>query len=220
MKKVIWSLFLALSLVFVASCGSGEKPDDVIFGIDVSHYQGDINWDRVVNSKHPVEFAIVRATMGKDRKDKKYDYNTEGARDRGLVVGAYHYYDPNENSRLQAENFLQTVKLYRGDMRPIVDAGHVSVYTLGEELKDCLDVIEAAYRVKPIICTTLGSWQEYLQKDDTMFADYPLWIVASCDENGSLKAPSFADIFQVTKRGVLDVGHNSALNNSLTKLRL
>ena len=81
------------------------------FGIDISHYQGKINWDKVKTSSHPIEYVFVRATMGKNRKDSKFLENWKNAQKHNYVRGAYHYYRPSENSTKQFNNFKSVVKI-------------------------------------------------------------------------------------------------------------
>ena len=94
-----------------------------VIGIDVSHYQGNINWSKVefVANKYPIEFVFIRATQGIDKKDIQFDNNWEESKKYNFFRGAYHYYRPNENSLEQAENFIKTVKLSEGDLPPVLD---------------------------------------------------------------------------------------------------
>lgn len=67
-------------------------------GIDVSTYQGEINWKRVVAAGY--RFASIRATLGNDRTDSRFYANWKGARDAGLLVSAYHVVKPYQPSDL------------------------------------------------------------------------------------------------------------------------
>jgi lysozyme len=88
------------------------------------------------------------ATMG-DRKDDKFVKNFREAKKHGYIVGAYHYYDPNQNSTLQTENYIKTIKLKRGDFIPIVDLERFSSVQSFEKLKqglqNCLNILEKKY---------------------------------------------------------------------------
>ena len=89
-----------------------------VHGLDVSMYQGTISWDRLgrINKTLPVDFVIIRATMGGLGQDREFHRNWRETKKMGMVRGAYHYYNPNVNSTLQAENFILTVDLDRGDL--------------------------------------------------------------------------------------------------------
>lgn len=62
-------------------------------GIDVSSYQGSINWKKVADDG--IDFAMIRVTVGKDprstEKDSMFESNYNGARDNGVKVGLYRY---------------------------------------------------------------------------------------------------------------------------------
>ena len=144
----------------------------------MSHYQEKINWADVKISKHPIQFVFVRATMGANRKDNQFKHNWKNIKENGLVRGAYHYYDPNENSTLQAQNFINSVQLEKGDFPPVLDIEELSKFgnsNLHKGLKNWIWIIENHYKTKPIIYSGLKYYEENLMSD---FNDYPLWIAA------------------------------------------
>ena len=150
-----------------------------VLGIDVSHYQSYIDWDKVgyVNETHPIHFVIVRATMGTDKVDSRFQENWEGVRKANLVRGAYHYYRPNESSALQAKNFLEAVKLAPGDLPAVLDIEEMpkvqSMQKLRVGLQNWLDTVEKATGIKPILYTGERYYIDFLAKD---FPDYHLWV--------------------------------------------
>lgn len=150
-----------------------------VFGIDVSHYQGKINWDQVgyINESHAIHFVIVRATMGADKKDHRFEQNWEGVKRAKLVRGAYHYYRPNENSEQQALNFLQAVKLQAGDFPAVLDIEELpkvqSMEQLKKGLQNWLDIVEKHTQIRPILYTGERYYVDFLAKD---FSDYHLWV--------------------------------------------
>lgn len=75
-------------------------------GIDVSHYQGDIDWKKVAGSG--ITFAFVKATEGETYKDPTFMRNAEGAADAGLLAGAYHFLKATSAAaaRREAQFFL------------------------------------------------------------------------------------------------------------------
>ncbi len=150
-----------------------------VVGIDVSHYQGKINWSKVefINEKYPIEFVFIRATQGIDKNDNQYQNNWNECKRNNIIRGAYHYYRPNENSLEQAENFIKTVKLSKGDLPPVLDIEKLpkeqSIENLKIGLKRFLDKIEEHYEVRPIIYTGERYYEVFL-KDE--FEDYTFWI--------------------------------------------
>ena len=148
------------------------------FGIDISHYQGKINWDKVKTSSHPIEYVFVRATMGKNRKDSKFLENWKNAQKHNYVRGAYHYYRPSENSTKQFNNFKSVVRLETGDFIPILDIEKESIFgrkNLRKGILNWLRLAEEAYGVKPMIYTGLSFYNNVLKG---YVDNYPIWIAA------------------------------------------
>ena len=100
-----------------------EKHEGKAVGIDVSEYQGKISWSYVdtIENQYPLHFVFIRATAGNDAVDRRFKRNWEGAKKNKMIRGAYHYYRPNENSLEQAELFIKTVRLQKGDLPPVLD---------------------------------------------------------------------------------------------------
>jgi len=149
------------------------------FGIDVSHYQGKIKWDKVakVQDSFPISFVFVRATAGSIKVDRKYKTNWSKSKQKGFTRGAYHYYRPNENSILQANNFINTVQLQKGDLPPVLDIEDIpriqSIANLKIGLRKWLNKVEKHYGMKPIIYSGESFYNDHLYKD---FSDYTCWV--------------------------------------------
>lgn len=77
-----------------------------IFGVDVSHYQGAVNWSKAEAAG--VAFGIAKATQGTSFTDDRYAQNVAGARAAGVVPGAYHFLTGADPVR-QAEFFDRVV---------------------------------------------------------------------------------------------------------------
>lgn len=171
---------------------------EYIFGIDVSHHQGKINWEEVRTSHHPIEYVFIRATMGTNGKDKEYAYNWNKVKKHGYIRGAYHYYRPNEDATLQFENFKATVSLSNGDFAPVLDIEKESKLgreKLREGVLTWLKLAEEEYGVKPIIYTGLKFYKHILEG----YVDgYPLWIAAYSGK-GRLKGVNW-DFHQFTEK--------------------
>lgn len=149
-----------------------------VFGIDVSHHQGYIEWNKVkeASSAHPIRFAIIKATEGGDFKDENFDYNWTAALDAGLARGAYLFYNPDTSPEIQAEFFISNVMLGQGDLPPVVDIElrGPSVKKMNEDLAVCLDMLESHYGVKPVIYTSYKFFKHCL--GNGRFDSYPLWL--------------------------------------------
>lgn len=188
--KVMFKQGLALStalivvisiLLIFPSCNSNQEPspygEGYVFGIDVSKYQGEIDWSKV-GRHHPIKFVFIRSTMGINGKDAFFQRNWEGAQEEGFIRGAYHYYRPNENSTQQFENFASIVKLESGDFVPVLDIEAESDHgrdNLRKGVLNWLLLAEKEYGVKPIIYTGLKFYKHVLKG---YVDEYPLWIAA------------------------------------------
>ena len=150
-----------------------------VYGIDVSEYNGNIDWDRVstIFGEHKIHFAFIRSTAGKDKVDKQFKENWNALKDSNIHLGAYHYYRPDENSLEQAKNFIDNVILKKGDLPPVLDIERQSNVQSMEQLKiglqKWLDTVEMHYCVKPILYSGSNYFTTFLKKE---FTEYPLWI--------------------------------------------
>ena len=156
------------------------KSKGKLIGIDVSEYQGKIKWDSVKNieGSFPIDYVFIRATAGNDRPDNYFKENWVAAKQQNLIRGAYHYYRPNENSIEQAELFIKTVRLRKGDLPPVLDIEKLprnqSLDSLKVGLKRWLNKIELYYGVKPIIYSGEKYYVNFLYEE--FGDDYPFWI--------------------------------------------
>ena len=148
-------------------------------GIDVSHYQGDINWKMLKQTrqgKFPVEFIFMKATEGGDFSDDRFVANFDSAKVHGFIRGAYHFYNPKTDADKQADFFIRSVKLEPGDLPPVLDIEMKGkdVKKLQQDLKIWLRKVENHYGVKPIIYASYKFKTKYL--NDSIFNTYPYWI--------------------------------------------
>lgn len=123
-------------------------------GIDVSKYQGTINWKKVAQSKK-VKYVYVKATEGTTIQDPYYKKNIDGARAEGLLVGSYHLYSSKTSAYQQFDNFKRTVDSQKQDLIPVLDVEERHSRNLYVARVDkLLELMEAEYGVKPIIYTS------------------------------------------------------------------
>ncbi len=147
-------------------------------GVDVSSYQGDIDWDVLSEG---LDFAYIKATEGSKHLDGCFEYNYSEAQKRGLRVGAYHFFSFDSDGDTQAENFISHVKAYDGMLPPVVDVEFYNGYRkdpkpaaeVVPQLERLLTDLEAEYGVKPVIYATGAAYDSYI-KDN--FADHDIWI--------------------------------------------
>ena len=150
-----------------------------VHGIDISHYQGDINWKMLEQTRQgqfPINFIFMKATEGGDYADDMFVANFDSARTHGFIRGAYHFYNPKTDANKQADFFIQSVKLEPGDLPPVLDIEKKGkdMKKLQQDLKVWLRKVESHYGVKPIIYASYKFKTRYL--NDSVFNSYPYWI--------------------------------------------
>ena len=153
----------------------------MIHGIDISHYQGDIDWAKLQNATiegQPLGFIMIKATEGSSRMDENFNDNFYQAREYGFIRGAYHFWNNKSSARDQAYYFLKQVHLEEGDLPPVLDVEHKpeerSVEDFQRDILTWLHIVEDRYHVKPIIYTYYKFKLKYLS--DRRFDSYPYWI--------------------------------------------
>lgn len=162
--------------------GDAKYPDGYeIRGIDISHYQGKIDWELLQNAmieKSPIRFVVMKATEGASKVDPSFNENFQQAREYGFIRGAYHFWSNKSSARQQAYFFLDKVPLEEGDLPPVLDVEHKpadkSVEDFQRDVLTWLHIVEDRYHVKPIIYTYYKFKMTNL--NSPVFDDYPYWI--------------------------------------------
>jgi len=152
-------------------CPDGETVD----GIDVSYWQGTIDWSAV--AADGVEFAFIRVSDGLGYYDSEFQDNWEGAQANGIIRGAYQFFRSDEDAVAQADLLLDEIgTLAEGDLPPVIDVESTdgqSSATIIAKVGQWLDHVEAATGRAPIIYTAKWFWQSNVGTSE--FADHPLW---------------------------------------------
>lgn len=162
--------------------GDAKNPKGYeIRGIDISHYQGKINWEKLSNAQiehSPIRFVVIKATEGSTQIDDCFQDNFKNARDYGFIRGAYHFWSNKSSARDQARFFLKKVHLKDGDLPPVLDVENkpedMSVEDFQREILTWMHIVEDKYHVKPILYTYYKFKNQYL--NTSVFDDYPYWI--------------------------------------------
>ncbi len=159
-----------------------QYPSNYIYpvrGVDVSAYQGEIDWETL--SGAGIRFAFLKATEGSTFVDKRFSYNWEHAHKTGLRVGAYHYLSFDSPGLTQAENYISAVPQTEDMLPPVVDLELYGKYVkvppaqqhTDKILGEFLAALEEAYGLRPIIYATHKTYDLYL-KDG--YRNYDIWI--------------------------------------------
>jgi lysozyme len=165
-----------------------------IHGIDISHYQGEIDWNKLQSAtigRCPVRFVMIKATEGSSKIDEMFDANFENSLEYGFIRGAYHFWSNKSSARDQAQFFLDKVKLEKGDLPPVLDVESkpkdMSVEDFQREILTWLHIVEDRYHVKPILYTYYKFKMQYL--GTPVFDDYPYWIAHYYVDHIEYKGP-------------------------------
>lgn len=169
MKKVIFYIHILAVLLlfpFIVHAQGVECEDTCshIHGIDISHYQGNVFWDVLGENRH-VAYVYIKATEGGDRIDSRYENNIKMAHQHGIKVGSYHFYRAKTPQAEQLDNFLLQCRASEQDLIPLIDVETTS--GLGTEefcdsLFEFLDLVEMAYRQRPLIYTGTNFYNKHL----------------------------------------------------------
>ncbi len=156
-----------------------------VYGIDVSHHQGDIAWDQVAASRE-VDFVYIKATEGRSHRDRQFTANWAGARDVGLWVGAYHYFSACRTGEEQARHFLSTVPEVSDALPPVVDIEpdrncntDVRMAGVGPELASWIEIVRDETGVQPIVYSSArvhGDFRRVVRESSVH--DAPRWVAA------------------------------------------
>ena len=189
-----------------------NNPSNIEFpvrGVDVSSYQGTIDWD--VLASQNIQFAFIKATEGSSYIDRNFMENYTNVIRTDLRIGAYHFFSYDSSGKTQAENFIAVVQKSNDMLPPVVD---VEFYgdkdeklpdkaATQAELSILLIELENHYGKKPIIYAVKKSYDLYIAGK---YMDYDIWI------RNVIKHPTLSDgrdwtFWQYANREVL-VGYS------------
>ena len=151
-------------------------------GIDVSHWQGTIDWAKVRAAGK--KFAYIKASEHTSFVDDKYQTNRSRAKSAGLKVGAYHFARPNigtTDAYAEADHFIETADWTSGELRPVLDledTGGLSSSALQTWVKAFVQRIYDRTGVRAVIYVSPAFWSNKMG-NSTWFAKNGydvLWI--------------------------------------------
>ena len=144
-------------------------------GVDVSSYQGEIEWETLAGQG--IQFAFIKATEGSTFQDRYFKANAAGAAETNLRIGAYHFFSLESPGAEQALNFIEIVDKASDMLPPVVDfevnSEAYSRADIQSELSILLAKLEEHYNMKPIIYVTEKSYKLYISGN---YHDYDIWV--------------------------------------------
>ncbi len=146
--------------------GGGGGGTTYVPGVDISHYQGSINWSQVAGGG--VKFAIQKATEGRTYVDPTYSTNRSGAGQNGIKWSSYHFARPDATSGdavAEADHFVDTASPTSGDIVPALDlevTGGLGTTALKSWVSAWLGRVTTRLGVRPMIYTSPNFWKTYM----------------------------------------------------------
>ena len=173
-----WRTAIVLTLALLCSCtgGNSKRIKDVIShmpsrdvqapydGIDISSYQGYIDWNKVSSDKN-IRFVYIKASEGATYHSTHYVHNLTQARRNGMLVGSYHYLSPSSTIDEQFQNFSTIALKDFQDLVPMLDVevrGDWSRSQLLDSVDKFCDLVERHFGVQPMIYSTMEFYNKNL----------------------------------------------------------
>lgn len=212
-------LFLALAVLFavgltafllvwngVILLNNPSEERYPVRGVDVSSYQGLIDWETLAGQG--ISFAFIKATEGSAFTDMFFAYNYEQAQKTHLRIGAYHFFSFDSPGETQAAHYIETVPKIDGMLPPVIDvefygdkkSNPPQAEAVREQLSVLIGMLQEAYGMRPILYATEETYERYLAGS---FAECDIWI------RGVYTSPRLSDgrdwtFWQYTNREKLD----------------
>jgi GH25 family lysozyme M1 (1,4-beta-N-acetylmuramidase) len=194
--RLAFALLLATSAIGPTGCviepggsegeiGSQAEPvvvchsSPVVQGIDVSSWQGSIDWAKVKGSGRA--WAYARVSDGTGYVDPYFAKNWPAMKAAGVLRGAYQFFEPAQSATAQANLVVAKIgKLGAGDLPAMIDVeatGSQSASTIASKIATWISVVQKGTGKTPIIYTGKYFWQDHLA-DTKEFDSYSLWLAA------------------------------------------
>jgi GH25 family lysozyme M1 (1,4-beta-N-acetylmuramidase) len=176
-------------------------------GVDVNGAKGPIDWRRVRAAGF--DFAILKATEGRTFDDERFSFNRRAAKAAGLVVGAYHFARPDNNTpEAEAQHFLRIARPQRGELLPALD-WETNPPTAAWASK-FLRVVETAIGAAPMLYT----FPDFLRRTGHLndFHRFPLWYARFGANDGQVHPATPPQGFRFAVHQFTSTGHVDGIN--------
>ncbi|MCI2062737.1 MAG: glycoside hydrolase family 25 [Eubacteriaceae bacterium] len=152
-----------------------------IRGVDVSSYQGTIDWNTLADQN--IAFAYIKATEGSSHVDSKFTANWTNAQSTDLRIGAYHFMSFESSGEAQAANFTGTVTKVHNMLPPVIDVeyyGNYNAVTVNQASVDAIltpliKAVKSKYGMDPVLYTTPSIYKRFIKNR----YDNDIWIADS-----------------------------------------
>lgn len=215
----VGAAFVALALIFVVDLMPRRKRHAAVSdqwpyrdmtkgpytkdfdGIDISRHQGKIHWDELTDENPQLRFVYIKATEGSSIVDPFYKRNFKAAKERGLLVGSYHFLTWRTSMERQVDNFLSNIDLSQQDLLLLVDIEKDGTRNwkrdvIQKNLAEFIRLVKQRTGHSPMIYTNEAYYHLNLYPE---FNHYRLFI-ANYNVPPELSGAEY-DIWQSSKRG-------------------
>lgn len=174
-------------------------------GIDVSKYQGIIDWQKVA-ADEKIQFVYIKASEGATKIDNKYEHNIVKAREASLKVGSYHFFIGRKPAKAQFANFNRYVKRSKQDLIPMVDVeasgnSSISRHELQKNLMEFMELVKSKYGKYPLLYSQYGFYNKMLAPE---FNKFYICIARYGKKEPLLNGGGKYNIWQYSEKGKVD----------------
>lgn len=179
-------IFAAVLYVFAVLWYNGiiwintpSKKNFPVRGVDISSYQGNIDWKKL--EQQGVSFAFIKATEGSGFTDEYFADNYRNSAETSIRIGAYHFFSFDSSGKTQAENFIKTVEKREGMLPPVIDVEYYNgngsnppdENKARQNLSELIAILKKHYGMNPIIYATDVTYNRYIKNH---FTENDIWI--------------------------------------------
>ena len=205
--RVIFVIYMCINFICIFNNNSYalEPAGRVYDGIDVSGWQGEIDFTKVKNAD--IKFVYIKSSEGKNTVDRYFRRNYEKAKENGLNIGFYHYVRARntEDALLEANHFANTIAGTIPDCKLAMDFenfGNLSLNEINTISKVFLERVQEITNKEMIIYSNTSSARNIFSAE--LANRYPLWVaqyyVSEPSNNGKWNS---WEGFQYTDQGTV-----------------
>jgi lysozyme len=181
-------------------------------GLDVSDYQENVNWASVHAAGY--SFAIAKATEGTGNTQETFAGNLAAIRAVGMVAGAYHFLDWNEDPIAQAHHFLSVYTPRKGDLPPTLDCEACTCDSAQavSKVSAFIGEVEKHLSGRRMLLYFSASFPGDHLQGGSGFSGHPVWVAAY---NNDPAPPTIAGVGQIKLWQYSESGHVNGISGAV-----
>ena len=182
-------------------------------GIDISHYNGDINFTKVKDAG--IQVVYIKATEGTTYIDNYLGTHYNGAKNAGLKTGFYHFLVGTSSPETQARNFYNNIKDKQSDLKPVLDVEKGGFDVMNYTLR-----FIAEFKKLSNMDVSIYTYSDFIRNLDSRLANYSLWEANYYKSTASIPANNVWNSrvgHQYTDKGIVDGIYGNVDLNEFTQ---